>query len=63
MGAVTTAGAALLGWIVGQSFDGTALPLALGFLVFGLAALALTLATEHGRLSAHADARDASHGA
>ncbi|MGM0584754.1 MAG: multidrug effflux MFS transporter [Pseudomonadota bacterium] len=50
VGAVTTGGAAFLGWIVGQSYDGSALPLSLGFAGFGALALALTLATERGRL-------------
>jgi DHA1 family bicyclomycin/chloramphenicol resistance-like MFS transporter len=50
VGAVTTGGAGFLGWIVGQSYDGTALPLALGFAAFGALGLGLTLAVEQGRL-------------
>jgi MFS transporter, DHA1 family, multidrug resistance protein len=50
VGAVTTAGAAFLGWIVGQAYDGTTLPLSFGFAAFGALALALTLVTERGRL-------------
>lgn len=50
VGATTTAIAAFLGWIVGQSYDGTTLPLTLGFAVFGAIGLAITLITERGRL-------------
>ena len=50
VGAVTTGIAAFLGWIVGQSYDGTAWPLAIGFALFGAAGLVLTLLTERGRL-------------
>lgn len=50
VGAVTTSLAAFLGWIVGQSYDGTALPLTLGFAAFGAAGLAATCVTERGRL-------------
>lgn len=50
VGAVTTSLAAFLGWIVGQSYDGTALPLTLGFAAFGAAGFAATYVTERGRL-------------
>jgi DHA1 family bicyclomycin/chloramphenicol resistance-like MFS transporter len=49
-GFVTTAGGALLGFFVGQHFDGTTLPLEIGFTVYGFAALLLVLYAEHGRL-------------
>jgi len=49
-GFTTTFGGALLGFVVGQHFDGTARPLALGYAVLALVALALVLATERGRL-------------
>jgi MFS transporter, DHA1 family, multidrug resistance protein len=41
---------ALLGLVIGQAFNGTTVPLALGFFVFGLASLAIVLVTERGRL-------------
>ena len=49
-GFVTTAGGALLGFLVGQNFDGTTVPLEVGFLVYGAAALGLVLFSERGRL-------------
>jgi MFS transporter, DHA1 family, multidrug resistance protein len=49
-GFVTTVLGALLGFAIGQSFDGTTLPTALGFAVAGVVALLLVLATERGRL-------------
>jgi DHA1 family bicyclomycin/chloramphenicol resistance-like MFS transporter len=56
IGAVTTALAAWLGWIVGQHFDGTVTPLLEGFAAFAALGLALVLVTERGRLfgAAHA---------
>ena len=39
-----------LGWYVGQRFDGTVGPLALGFAACAAGALAIVLATERGRL-------------
>lgn len=50
LGTVSTAGGAVLGLLVGQSFDGTTLPLALGFACFGVIALVLVLVAERGRL-------------
>ncbi len=49
-GFLSTCGGVLLGLVIGQSFDGTILPLALGFLLLGLAALVVVLITERGRL-------------
>lgn len=49
-GLVTTIGGALIGFVVGQQFDGTAIPLTLGFLACGVSALAIVLVTEKGRL-------------
>ena len=40
----------VLGLLVGQAFDGSALPLTVSMLLFGSAALALVLYSEHGRL-------------
>jgi DHA1 family bicyclomycin/chloramphenicol resistance-like MFS transporter len=49
-GFVTTMGAAVLGAVVGQSFDGTAVPLYMGFAGLGLTALLIIFVTEKGRL-------------
>ena len=42
--------AASLGIVIGQAYNGTALPLALAFLLCGLGALGLVLVSERGRL-------------
>jgi len=44
---------ALLGLIIGQCFNGTTAPIAAGFVLLGLAALALVLLAEKGRLFDH----------
>ena len=49
-GFVTTAGGALLGFYVGQHFNGTTIPLSLGFLGYGIASFALVTYAERGRL-------------
>lgn len=49
-GFVSTCGGVLLGLVIGQSFNGTVLPLALGYLIFGSLALVVVLVTERGRL-------------
>ncbi|MCJ7422241.1 multidrug effflux MFS transporter [Sphingomicrobium astaxanthinifaciens] len=49
-GTASTVGAAVLGFAIGQAFDGTLLPFLVGITLSGLAALALTLVTERGRL-------------
>ena len=49
-GFVTTAGGALLGFYVGQHFDGTVVPLTLGFLIYGLVAIGFVMLAERGRL-------------
>jgi DHA1 family bicyclomycin/chloramphenicol resistance-like MFS transporter len=49
-GFVTTFGGALLGFFVGQHFDGTTVPLSIGFVGYGLAALGIVLVAERGRL-------------
>ncbi|WP_237482402.1 multidrug effflux MFS transporter [Lichenibacterium dinghuense] len=51
-GCVTTVVGALLGFFIGQSFDGTAVPMSLGFIGCGLAALCFVLLAERGRLFA-----------
>jgi len=50
LGFVTTALSAGLGWLAGQAYDGTVVPIALGFAGYSAAALALVLLTERGRL-------------
>ncbi|WNJ89945.1 multidrug effflux MFS transporter [Bosea sp. 685] len=49
-GFVTTAGGALIGFYIGQHFDGTVVPLTLGFSLCGLVALGIVLVAEKGRL-------------
>ncbi len=49
-GFVTTISGALLGFAIGQHFDGTVVPLTLGFALCGIAAFAIVLITERGRL-------------
>jgi DHA1 family bicyclomycin/chloramphenicol resistance-like MFS transporter len=49
-GFISTVGAALLGFLVGQSFNGTDIPLELGFVIYGGIALAAVLFAESGRL-------------
>ncbi|MBB6123896.1 multidrug effflux MFS transporter [Sphingobium subterraneum] len=47
---LTTLISTVLGSIVGQAFNGTTLPLALGFMVFGLCSLIIVWWAERGRL-------------
>jgi MFS transporter, DHA1 family, multidrug resistance protein len=49
-GTIGTMGGALLGLAVGQSFDGSVIPMVSGFLAFGTAAVLILLWTERGRL-------------
>lgn len=49
-GFVTTVGGATLGFLVGQQFNGTAIPMTLGFFFFGAASLGIVAVTERGRL-------------
>jgi DHA1 family bicyclomycin/chloramphenicol resistance-like MFS transporter len=49
-GFVSTVAAASVGFFIGQNFDGTAAPLTLGFSLCSLAALAVVLWAEGGRL-------------
>jgi DHA1 family bicyclomycin/chloramphenicol resistance-like MFS transporter len=49
-GFVSTCGGVLLGLVIGQSFNGTVLPLTLGYFLLGLGALVIVLVTERGRL-------------
>lgn len=49
-GFVSTVGGALIGFFIGQHFDGTSVPNTLGFAVCGLVALVMVLIAERGRL-------------
>jgi DHA1 family bicyclomycin/chloramphenicol resistance-like MFS transporter len=50
IGMVSIAGGALLGSLLDRAFDGTVTPISTGFLLAGLASLAITLWSERGRL-------------
>ncbi len=50
IGFFTTGGGALLGWIVGQQFNDTIVPLTVGYLVLSAISLAVVTFTERGRL-------------
>jgi DHA1 family bicyclomycin/chloramphenicol resistance-like MFS transporter len=56
-GFITTVGGSMLGFYVGQHFNGTVVPLTLGFSIFGVVALIVVFVTEKGRLfhPQHAD--------
>lgn len=49
-------GRALIGFFIGQQFDGTTVPMTLGFTVCGLATIAIALWTERGQLFVAAEA-------
>lgn len=49
-GFVSTIGGALLGLVIGQAFDGTTVPLTLGYVGCGVGSLLIVLLTERGRL-------------
>jgi DHA1 family bicyclomycin/chloramphenicol resistance-like MFS transporter len=49
-GFVVTTGGAVIGGLIGRSFNGTTTPLHLGFLLSGIVALALAAIVERGRL-------------
>ena len=55
-GVVGTIGGALLGLVIGQSFDGSQRPFLIGLAACGVAALVLVLLTERGRLFSGIDA-------
>ena len=50
LGFVTTSGGAALGYLVSSRFDGSVLPLTLGFACFALSGLAVVAWTERGRM-------------
>jgi DHA1 family bicyclomycin/chloramphenicol resistance-like MFS transporter len=57
IGTISTLGGALLGYVMGQLFDGTTQPLGLAFTVYGLCAIGCILYAEGGRMfHAHHDA-------
>jgi DHA1 family bicyclomycin/chloramphenicol resistance-like MFS transporter len=49
-GFIGTMSAAVFGAVIGQAFDGTTVPLYIGFTALGLIALAIVFVTERGRL-------------
>ena len=49
-GVISSVGGTLIGFFIGQQFDGTTVPMTLGFTVCGLATIAIVLWTERGRL-------------
>ncbi|MEG3125411.1 multidrug effflux MFS transporter [Sphingomonas sp. GB1N7] len=49
-GFITSIGAVLVGSAIGQSYDGTTFPLAIGYLAIGLAVLAIVYVIEGGQL-------------
>jgi DHA1 family bicyclomycin/chloramphenicol resistance-like MFS transporter len=49
-GSITTLIGIVVGSVIGQSYDGTLLPFLLGYLVCTLAAIAIVIVTERGRL-------------
>ena len=49
-GFVTMVGASLIGFFIGQQFNGTVVPMEAGYLFCGLGSLAAVLVAEHGRL-------------
>ena len=49
-GFLSTVGGAIIGIIIGQSFDGTTLPVTIGFLIVASVALVIVLVTEGGQL-------------
>jgi DHA1 family bicyclomycin/chloramphenicol resistance-like MFS transporter len=50
IGAYTTLAGASFGWLIGQSFNGTVRPLAIGLSILAAMALLTVLITERGRL-------------
>ncbi len=49
-GAISAAGGGLIGAVIGQAYNGTTVPFALGLALCGLSALAVVAITERGRL-------------
>lgn len=61
IGTISTLGGAILGYVMGQLFDGTTQPLGLAFSVYGLCAIGCILYAERGRMF-HALHDTPSHG-
>lgn len=55
VGFATTALSAALGWLAGQAYDGTVIPLSIGFAGYSAVSLVVVLITERGRLMQSAD--------
>jgi DHA1 family bicyclomycin/chloramphenicol resistance-like MFS transporter len=49
-GTISTLGAAAIGVFIGQSFDGTTVPVAAGFFIIGIVSMLVVLVTERGKL-------------
>lgn len=49
-GVISSVGGALIGFAIGQQFDGTTIPMTAGFTLCGLTAIGVVLWTERGRL-------------
>jgi DHA1 family bicyclomycin/chloramphenicol resistance-like MFS transporter len=49
-GFLTTIGGAVFGFLIGQQFNGTAIPMTLGFAGFGIGGFLIVLLTERGKL-------------
>jgi DHA1 family bicyclomycin/chloramphenicol resistance-like MFS transporter len=49
-GSITTFGAASLGYLIGQQFNGSTVPLTLGYICLGTGALVIVLVVEKGKL-------------
>jgi len=50
LGFATTTVASLIGWAIGSRYDGSSIPILMGFVGLGLASLAIVAITEKGRL-------------
>jgi DHA1 family bicyclomycin/chloramphenicol resistance-like MFS transporter len=49
-GFISTIGAVIVGSMIGQAFDGTTYPMAIGYLGIGVVTLAIVFVVEEGRL-------------
>jgi DHA1 family bicyclomycin/chloramphenicol resistance-like MFS transporter len=49
-GTIASLGGAAIGVLIGQSFDGTTVPVAAGFFIIGLLSLLVIFVTERGKL-------------
>jgi DHA1 family bicyclomycin/chloramphenicol resistance-like MFS transporter len=56
-GFIGMSGGAVLGFFIGQAFDGSAVPLATGCMVYGVMSLIMVLIAERGRLFQQAESR------